>query len=159
MTLKEVDTLLRKDREAWAELCAVLNDHPEVNLHDADSKPWNSRDTYAHVARWLEYDAAKINAFIKGEPIPVAGKSVEEVNARWQAEDAFLSLEAARQWAENAYEIHERTLKAVPVSRWDDELKKIASIEAASHFREHLSYITLTDPRPYPSTAAEPGNP
>ncbi len=159
MTLKAVETMLREGREAWAELCAVLDAHPEVNLHDAGSKPFNSRDTYAHVARWLEYYAAKINAFVEGKPIPVAGKSTEEVNTHWQAEDASLSLEAARRWAENAYEIHERTLRDVPVSMWNNELKKVASIEAASHFREHLSYITLTDPRSYLSTAEGPENP
>jgi hypothetical protein len=152
MTLKDVETLLQEDGKVWAELYAVLDAHPEVNLHDAGSKPFNSRDTYAHVARWMEYYAAKINALVEGKPIPVAGKSTEEVNARWQAEDASLSLEAARRWAENAYEIHERTLRAVPISMWGDELEKAASIGAANHFREHLSYITLEDARPYPSS-------
>ena len=155
MIIEAVDTMLREDGEAWAALCAVLDANPEVNLHDTNSRPWNSRDAYAHLARWLEYNAAKIKAEVEAKPLPVAGESVEEVNARWEAKDTLLSLEEARQWAKNAYKMRKRTLEAVPISRWGAEIEKIARIEGASHFRDHLSYITLVDARPYPSATEE----
>ena len=145
MTLEAVETILREDEEAWRELCVVLDAHPEVNLHDASSKPWNSRDAYAHLARWLEYNATKISAMTKGNPIPVTGESVEAVNKIWEAEDASLSLKEARRRAVNAYELRKRILKSVPLSGWNSEIEKFARLEGASHFREHLSYMVLTD--------------
>lgn len=156
MTTDSIRALLAEDDHTWAELTAVLDAHPDVNLHAAGSKPWNSRDAYAHLARWLEYDTAKINAVVAGKPLPVAGKSVEEVNARWEAEDSSLSLEEARQRAFMSYRKRQHTIESVPVSEWDVTIKEVTRTGGASHFKEHLSYITLTDARPYPSTATEP---
>ncbi|MCJ7604947.1 MAG: 6-carboxytetrahydropterin synthase QueD, partial [Dehalococcoidales bacterium] len=156
MTREIIAAMLKEDADTWAELVAILDAHPEVNLHAPGSKPWNSRDAYAHLARWMEYNAAKINAAVAGKPIPVVGESVEEVNARWEAEDASLSLDEARQWAVISCETRKRVVESIPVSRWDSEIEQLARIEGASHFREHLSYITLADNRPYPSSAAEP---
>ena len=153
MTTPEIEALLAADDRAWAELTAVLEANPDVNLHAPGSKPWNSRDVYAHLARWLEFNAAKVNALVAGRDVPVPGKSVEDVNAKWEAEDASLNLEEARQWAAMAYEVRKRAVKAIPASRWNREMEDAVRLEGASHFREHLFWVTLTDPHPYPGTA------
>ena len=156
MTLKDVDTLLREDREAWAEICAVLDAHPDVNLHDANSKPWNSRDAYAHLARWMEYSAEALKALIAGDKAPSLEDVSEELNVKWQAEDISLSLKESRKRAMHAFEERKRVIEAIPSAMWGGDIEKYARFDGAHHFRDHISYITLADARPYPSTAAGP---
>jgi len=153
MTLKDIDTLLQEDGEAWAELCAVLDAHPEVNLHNANSKPWNSRDAYAHLARWMEYSAKALKALVSGEKAPPSNLEdiSEELNIKWQAEDISLSLKEARQRAAHAFKERKDAIEAIPTAMWGGEIEKYARFDGAHHFRDHLSYITLEDARPYPS--------
>ena len=129
MNQKAIETLLQEDEKAWRELCTVLDAHPDVNLHNPASKPWNSRDVYAHMARWLEYNAAKVKAVTENKPIPIIGESVEEVNNRWEEEDASLSLEEARRRAQNAYKIRKNVLKSIPSSAWSIEVIELAHID------------------------------
>ena len=155
MIIEAVDTMLREDGEAWAALCAVLDAHPEVNLHNASSKPWNSRDAYAHLARWMEYSAGVLKALLAGEAAPTLGDVSEELNVLWQAEDTALSLEDARQRAMHAFKERKIAIESIPLEMWGGEMEKYARFDGAHHFRDHLSYITLVDARSYPSATEE----
>ncbi len=155
MTREAIERQLADDAATWNELTALLDVHPDVNLHAPGSKPWNSRDAYAHLARWLDYSAARLDALVAGKPVPEAGNSVAEINARWEAEDASLSLAEARDRAFRAFATMERAVAAVPPAKWAGELVETGRIEGANHFREHLSYIILSDPRPMPSPQQE----
>ena len=156
MTREIIATMLKEDADTWAELVAILDAHPEVNLHAPGSKPWNSRDAYAHLARWMEYSAAKLKSLVTGEQPPKLEDNAEELNVRWEAEDTALSLDEARQWAMISCETRKRAIEAIPTVIWGGEIEQYARIDGAQHFRDHLSYITLTDKSPYPSAAAEP---
>ena len=158
MTLKAIKTMLREDEEVWTELCAVLDAKPDVNLHDATSKPWNSRDSYAHLARWMEYSAKALKALVAGEkaPHPIQEDLSEELNIKWQAEDLSLSLKQARKQAMHAFQERKSAIQSIPSEMWGGEIEKYARFDGAHHFRDHISYITLTDTRPYPSDTIAP---
>ena len=155
MIMEAVGTMLREDGEAWAALCAVLDAHPEVNLHDTNSRPWNSRDAYAHLARWMEYSAKALKALLAGETVPNLEDVSEELNVQWQEEDITMSLEDARQRAMHAYEERRDAIESIPLAMWGGVIEKYARFDGAHHFRDHLSYITLVDARPYPSATEE----
>ena len=158
MTVDIIQTMLAEDERVWAELCAVLDAHPDVNLHSSGSKPWNSRDAYAHLARWMAYSTEALKALVAGEkpPPPNMEDISEELNVKWQAEDISLSLAQARERAINAFRERKLAVRAIPSAMWGGEIEQFARFDGAHHFRDHLSYITLTDAWPYPSTAAEP---
>ena len=158
MTVDVIQAMLAEDERVWAELTAVLDTHPEVNLHNANSKPWNSRDAYAHLARWMEYSAKALKALVAGEkaPPPTLEDITEELNVLWQAEDIALSLKEARQRAMHAFKERKDAIEALPSAMWGGEIEKFARFDGAHHFRDHLSYITLEDTRPYPSATEHP---
>jgi len=156
MTHEAMDRMLTEDDEAWADLTAVLDAHPDVNLHAPGSKPWNSRDTYAHLARWLEYSTGALKAALGGHPAPELDGTPDEMNDRWYAEDAGLSLEEARQWANHAYEERKRAVRNIPPSKWGGEVEKYARFDGAQHIGHHLAYIDLAHATPYPAPAAGP---
>lgn len=52
--------MLEEDRAEWEALAAVLDAHPDVPLHDPESRSWTSRDIYAHLARWTERSAGQL---------------------------------------------------------------------------------------------------
>ena len=160
MTLELIQAMLAEDERVWAELIAVLDAHPDVNLHSRGSKPWNSRDAYAHLARWMEYSANALKALIAGgEPPPPNMEDISEgLNIKWQAEDISLSLEEARKRAVQAFRKRKDAVQTITSDMWGGEIEKFARFDGAHHFRDHLSYITLTDARPYPSAAAGPEN-
>jgi hypothetical protein len=160
VTLDVIQAMLAEDERVWAELCAVLDAHPDVNLHSRDSKPWNSRDAYAHLARWMEYSTKALKALVAGEkPFPPILEDVsEELNVKWQAEDTSLNLKEARKRAMYAFQERQYAIQAIPSAMWGGEIEKFARFDGAHHFRDHLSYITLTDARPYLSTTTGPEN-
>lgn len=155
VVFETIQAMLREDGAAWAELVARLDTHPDVNLHAPGSKPWNSRDVYAHLARWMEYSAAKVSALVAGKPIAALEENADELNACWEADDTSLSLEEARHWAVVSYEVRKRAVESVPASKWGGEIEKWMKIDGVSHFRDHLSSITLTDMNPLPAGKIE----
>ncbi len=151
-----IERMLADDDEAWADLTKVLDAHPDVNLHEPGSKPWNSRDVYAHLARWMEYSTGALQAAVAGHPAPELDGTPDEMNEQWHAKDVSLSLEEARQWAQHAYEERKRAIRNLPLSKWGGEVEKYARFDGAQHIGHHLGYIDLAHATPYPAAAAEP---
>ncbi len=150
-----IDGMLALDDEAWADLTAVLDTHPDVNLHAPGAAPWNSRDTYAHLARWLEYSTAALRAVLAGQPAPALDGTPDEMNERWHAKDIALSLEEARLWATHAYEDRKRAVRNIPLAAWGGEVEKYARYDGAQHIGHHLGYIDLAHATPYPAPETE----
>lgn len=141
MDAEAVAAMLREDRAEWEALVVVLEAHPEGPLHDRESPDWNSRDVYAHLARWIEHSTAHLRAHLEGRPFPNLKGTDDEINARWQREDSGLSLDEAREWARTAFERRIQAIQAVPPDRWDDALEKIARADGAQHYKDHREYV------------------
>ncbi len=152
MNREIIDDMMRRDREAWEELTAILDANPDRSLHEAGSPLWTSRDAYAHLARWMEYGTQAIKTLLAGGTVPERTETDDEINERWRREDSDMSLDETRQWAGCALMERERMLESVPESRWGGDIEKYARWNGETHFRDHISYITLTDDRPVPST-------
>ncbi len=136
--------MLREDRVEWEALVAVLEAHPDENLHGPGSPPWTSRDVYAHLARWIEHSTAHLEARLAGRTLPPLEGADDEINARWQLEDSRLTLDEARERARSAFERRLLAIEAVPTDRWDDGLVAIARADGAEHYRGHRSYMVVS---------------
>ena len=139
-----VAAMLAEDRAAWEALVAVLEAHPERNLHEAGSPPWTSRDVYAHLARWIEHSSSHLEARLAGRTLPRIEGTDDEINARWQREDGSLSLGEAQERAQTAYGRRLRLIEAVPIDRWNDELEAIARADGAEHYGSHRRSVVVT---------------
>ena len=146
MDNEAVAAMLREDRAEWEALVAALQEHLEGPLHDPNSPSWTSRDVYTHLACMIEGSTKQMEAQLAGRPVPVpwpAGLSEDEVNARIQQEHSHLSLQEARDWAQQAFEGLLRAIEAVPIDRWDGALEFFARADGADHFRGHRKYIAV----------------
>jgi hypothetical protein len=143
MDAEAVAAMLRQDRAEWEVLVAVLEAHPDENLHGPGSPSWTSRDVYAHLARWIEHSTARLEASLAGRTLPPLEGTDDEINARWQLEDSRLSLGEARQRAHTAFERRLQAITAVPADHWDAELDAVARVDGAEHYRGHRSYIAV----------------
>jgi hypothetical protein len=143
MDAEAVAAMLREDRAEWEALLAVLEAHPEENLHDPGSPSWTSRDVYAHLARWIEHSTAALEARLAGRTLPLLEGTDDEINARWQQEDSGLSLGEARERAQTAFQRRLRAIEAVPADRWGEEIERIARADGAEHYRGHRSYVVV----------------
>jgi len=144
MNTEEVQVMLCIDRIIWDKLVSVLDAHPEESLHDPASPRWTSRDVYAHITRWLNHSNEVIEAYCSGKKLPSLEGTAEEINSRWQREDSRMSLNDARERARKAFTRRLRSIEAIPVDLWDEELEKIARYDGATHYALHLNYIVVT---------------
>ncbi len=149
MDAEAVVAMLREDRAEWEALVAVLEAHPGGPLHDASSPTWTTRDVYTHLARMMEGSTMQMEAKLAGRPVPVpwpAGIDEYEVNARIQQEYSHLSLQEAREWAQQAFERLLGAIEAVPTDRWDEGFEALARADGAEHFAGHRRYIVVAQP-------------
>ena len=138
-----VAAMLREDRAEWEVLVALLEAHPNESLHDPSEPTWNSRDIFAHFARWIERSTQQLEARLAGSKRPSLEGTDDEINARWQQEDSRLTLDEAREWAQRAFAQRIKAIEAVPQDRWDETLERIARADGADHFRGHRGYIVV----------------
>jgi hypothetical protein len=144
MNKQEAGEMLKKDRLEWEALTRILDAHPDESLHDPKTPPWNSRDVYAHLARWNEHSNKNIKAYCTGRSSTTHEGTDDETNALWQQEDSRLSLDEAREKAGKAFEQRLRIIRAIPESRWDEELEKIVFYDGWKHYSTHRGYLRFT---------------
>lgn len=134
--------MLDNDLEEWEALVLDLEAHPDAVLHDPASPGWTARDVYAHLARWMEHSTSSLEAYVAGrdQPSPIEGTD-DEINARWQAEDAALTLDDARSRAETQFERRSQVIESVPAERWDKAVEAFAHADGAQHYRAHRNAI------------------
>jgi hypothetical protein len=144
MNAEEVKAMLCIDHIVWNALVCLLEKHPRENLHGPGSPPWNSRDVYAHFARWFNRSNAHIEAYCAGKELPQFSKSPEEMNDIWQQEDAAMTLADARTKAMDAFSRRLGIIENIPPAKWDAELEKLVRYDGASHYAMHINYIVVT---------------
>ena len=136
-----VQLMIAQDRKEWVLLADLLDSHVDQPLHKS-GPPWNSRDVYAHLARWLEHSNADMEAYPSLSIVSFTPAQVEDLNARWQREDSSLGQSEARLKAALALERRLAIIAAIPLDRWDEQLTRIAHFDGADHFAIHRSYIS-----------------
>lgn len=143
MTPEAVRAMLDNDHAEWEALVLLLEAHPDVPLHQPESPAWTARDVYAHLARWMENSTGGLEAWLDGRINPPIGGTEDEINARWQKEASGLSLDAARERAEQQFERRISVIEAIPAERWDDAIESFAHADGAQHYRAHRGFIAV----------------
>ena len=143
VSTEAVEAMLARDRAEWQALVRVLEARPGHSLHDPESPTWNSRDVYAHLARWMEQSTAHLEAaLVCSSFAPVEGTD-DEINARWQSEAQRLSLEETRSWAMRVFERRIEVIESVKPTQWNDRTFAIANADGAEHYAAHHRYIVV----------------
>lgn len=135
--------MLCTDHIVWNALVCLLEKHPEESLHAPASPRWTSRDVYAHFARWFNHSNACIEAYCSGKEQPQLSGTPEEMNSRWQREDAGILLKDARINAMFAFTRRMGIIESIPLSTWDAELEKLVRYDGATHYAMHINYIVV----------------
>lgn len=143
MNAEVVKNMLTVDLIVWEELACLLEKHPDENLHAAGSPPWNSRDVYAHFARWFNRSNAHIEAYCAGQKLPELPVNPEKMNDIWQEEDKSLTLDEARRKAGVALASRIAAIEAIPPDKWDAEMFRLVNFDGASHYAAHINYIVV----------------
>lgn len=140
MNAANVAEMLRKDREEWSALTALLDADPGRRVHQ-DGHDWTARDVYTHFARWLARSTDQFEATLDGRALPQLEGTDDEINARWQAEEANLSLEEARAGAQREFDRRLRVIESLPEDSWTEPLWAIAHADGWEHIAAHRRYV------------------
>jgi hypothetical protein len=140
MNAANVAEMLRKDREEWAVLTAVLDAEPDRTVHQ-DGHDWTARDVYNHFARWLAHSTNDFEATLRGERAPRLEGTDDQINARWHAEDSKLTLEEARVRAQHQFDRRLQAIESLPEDRWTEPLWAIAHADGWEHIAAHRRYV------------------
>ncbi len=144
MNARAIAEMLDRDRTEWYLLVALLDSQSDAPVHDLGSPDWNARDVYTHLARWLNHSTDDFAATLAGRSIPRPAGTDDEINERWQKEDAGLSLAEARRRAHLAFDRRLALLQATPPDRWTPALEAIAHADGYEHIEAHRRYIEST---------------
>ncbi|HEX9897321.1 MAG TPA: ClbS/DfsB family four-helix bundle protein [Dehalococcoidales bacterium] len=126
-----------------AEISAILNALPTGTVHGSGATAWNSRDVYAHMARWLSHSSEYMELAGTGKKPPFIEESqVDEINHRWQKEDSKLTLAEARTRAQEEFKRRVKIIKSMPPELWTEEMVKVVYLDGANHYHDHRKYIT-----------------
>jgi hypothetical protein len=133
--------ILWEDRECWEKLVLALDAHPSGSVSSPGTPVWTSRDVYAHMSRWMDFNVHAIGELVAGHRFPRLTKTTDEINNAWQIEDSHLTLAEARARAHNSYEKWMCTLEALPVTQLTGIIERVVRAGGTEHYREHLGYM------------------
>jgi hypothetical protein len=133
--------MLERDRAEWQQLIALLEAQPGTPVHGPASPDWNARDVYTHFARWLDHSTDDFESALAGRALSRPEGTDDEINARWQQEDAALSFDDARRLAQRAFDRRMAVLQSTPADRWNPVLDAIAHADGYEHIAAHRRYI------------------
>ena len=122
----------------WNAIEAALDAHPGSRFH-LEGDPWDARDVWAHLARWLDRAVDVCEARLEGR-IPERIDDFDVQNAAWQREDSVLSLDEAKSRAMEARRRLLEFVDATPTERWDAPMSGSIASNSAYHYLEHLRF-------------------
>lgn len=141
MDAESLARMLDRDHIEWARLVTILDAHPETVIHEPGAPPWTAKDIYSHFARWINHSTDDLEANRAGRALARLDGTDDEINARWQAEDAALSLDQARHQAQAAFDRRAAAIESVPADAWSPALDAIAFADGHEHIEAHRRYI------------------
>ena len=134
--------MLQRDESEWRTLISILDAAGDTVVHEPAVPPWNARDVYAHLARWIAHSTDAFEASRDGhDPPPDPPGTDDEINARWQAEDASLSFAQAHDRAHAAYQRRLSAIRSAAADAWDNALRATAQADGYRHYESHRRYI------------------
>lgn len=143
MKENEIIAILQEDQKEWGALTVILDARPEGVVHGAGPTAWNSRDVYAHLARWLNHSNSYIANALTGKPqMDIDESQADKINQRWQQEDSTLTLTDARHRAYEEFQRRAKLIQSIPLEKWNEEMIRVVYLDGASHYRDHRRYIT-----------------
>lgn len=143
MKENDIIAILQEDQKEWDTLTAILDARPEGVIQGAGATAWNSRDVYAHLARWLNHSSSHIENVLNSKPqLDINDSQIDEINLRWQREDSALTLIDARHRAYEEFQRRAELIQSIAPEQWTEEMLRIVSLDGASHYRDHRRYIT-----------------
>ncbi len=139
---QDIETMLQRDEDQWRALVTILDAAGTAIVHQPPAPPWNARDVYAHLARWITHSTDAFEAHRDGrDPPPGPTGTDDEINARWRDEDASLSFAQARERAHAAYERRLSAVRSAADDAWDNVPRATAHADGYQHYESHRRYI------------------
>ncbi|MDO9445654.1 MAG: hypothetical protein Q7K37_10090 [Dehalococcoidia bacterium] len=134
--------MLSDEAAAWQRLTAALDPRPSEVLHTGDDgRPWRAADIYAHVERWMTVNIPRAETGLATGVVPELESSADDLNARWLAEDAGVTFEAARRRSFVAREAFMAQMRGIAIPQWTARLVSLYAGNAWGHYAEHLEYM------------------
>jgi hypothetical protein len=133
-----VQGVMRDEERWWNAIEAALDAHPGGRFH-LEGDPWDARDVWAHLARWLHRSVDVCEARLEGRT-PERITDFDAVNAQWQQADSALSLDEAKGRAMEARRRLLEFVDATPTERWDAPMSGSIASNSAYHYLEHLRF-------------------
>jgi hypothetical protein len=135
------EAFLKDEAALWQRTVEALDAAPDGASH-RNGEPWDVRDVWAHLARWMTRSADVVEAHLAGRSIePIS--DFDSVNAVWQAEDASLSRPVARERAFDARARIRALMESLPAERWDGRIYASVTSNTSEHYVEHLQYMGI----------------
>jgi len=139
---EDIQAMLQRDEDQWHALVAFLDGAGDAVVHQPPAPPWNARDVYAHLARWITHSTDAFEAHRDGRDLPPDPPGTDdEINARWQEEDVSLSLAQARERSHAAYKRRLSVVRSAADDAWDNVLRATAYADGYQHYEAHRRYV------------------
>lgn len=140
----ERQRMLLEGEEAFARLRGLLDGRAgDADLHGGGASAWNSRDVYAHFARWTGFTIEQVQRKAAGADwLPPIHGSDDEINERWTNQDRALTLDQARDWCLEATATLTRLIRDLSVDQWNRFGRKCMDDLGGEHYRAHIDFIT-----------------
>jgi hypothetical protein len=139
---EDIESMLRRDDREWRALVAILDGAGDAVVHEPPAPPWNARDVYAHLARWITHSTIAFETHRdRRDPPPDPSGTDDEINARWREEDGSLSFAQARDRAHAAYERRLSMITSTADDAWTNLLRATAHADGYQHYESHRRYI------------------
>jgi hypothetical protein len=127
----------------FAELRALLDRNVEkASLHAEGATDWNSRDVYAHFARWIGFTIEQVQRKAAGlDWLPPIPGTDDEINERWAVQDRTLTLDQARDWCIASVDTLTSLINDLSVDQWQRFGRKTVDDIGGDHVRAHIEFI------------------
>lgn len=139
----ERERLLAGGAVSWARLDTLLRENDaRSSLHAQGATDWNSRDVYAHLARWMGFTIEQVRRKSAGiDWLPSIPGSDDEINERWAVADRTLSTDQARNWCIESAGTLRRLVGDLSLDQWTRFGKKCMDDISGEHYAAHIAFI------------------
>jgi hypothetical protein len=130
--------LARAD-DAWRQWEAFLKrESTSGNAEERGSDGWTLAEAVAHVARWQAWSTIRLQHVLDGGRLEQL--AIDEINAKWAAEDRGIAYEEAARRMQEAWRGLRAKTEEVPDERWNGLFNEVVKANTWEHFAEHMEW-------------------